>query len=163
MVVVLKVENFMKYFRLLIAVSFVTYLSCAHAFDIPFFSKKYATIEECKKFIPKVTNQDLFVNRVCDNLFDANKKLSDKVKERLLCLRNGINSATSISQSRKVIFDCFEKMPSSNPNNALYIAQLFFKTPDELASEQLIYESKQRQLPPLGMNCIIIGNMIDCM
>jgi hypothetical protein len=153
----------MKYFRLLVAVLIVACVSSANAFDIPFFPKKYATIEECKRFTPKVTNQDLFVNDVCEALFDESKKPSAKSRDRLLCWRSEINSASTIGQSRNSIFTCFEKYPTKNQSDGLSLAQNYFKTAEELAREQIINQPRQRQLPPLGMNCMIIGNMIDCL
>ena len=42
-------------------------VNSTHAFDIPFFDKKYETIEECRSFSPKVSNQDIFVNHVCNH------------------------------------------------------------------------------------------------
>jgi hypothetical protein len=136
----------------------------AFAFDLPFFNKKYETIEKCKQFTPKVTNQDKFVNDICNPLFDTSKPLGPKGKGILLCMRNEINSATSIIQSRNVIFKCYEKFPSNHQNFALSVAQFYFKTDEEIAREQLINQPIQRKTPsqPRGMNCLILDDFIHC-
>lgn len=137
------------------------FVANTYAFDIPFLDKKYETIEECKRFTPKVSYQDSFVNDVCNTLFDT-RTVSPKLKTRLLCLRNEINSATTVNESRNAIFKCYEKFPSTNQNLALSIAQYFFKTQEELAREQITNQQQQRQIRPAGLNCMIIGIMIDC-
>ena len=148
------------FFNLTIFFSF--FVSSAYAFDIPFLDKKYETIEECKRFTPKVSYQDSFVNDVCNTLFDTTRTISPKLKARLLCLRNEINSATTVNESRNAIFKCYEKFPSTNQNLALSIAQYFFKTQEELAREQITNQQRQRQIRPAGFDCMIIGIMIDC-
>ena len=156
-------NNFINARKFVILLSTILLTTCrALAFDIPFITKTYSTISECKIFIPKVLNQDIFVNEVCEALFDTNKKPSPKARDRLLCLRSEINSASTIEQSRKAIFTCLEKYPTKNQNAGLSLSQNYFKTTDEIAREQIINQPRQRPLPSLGMDCMIIGNMINC-
>lgn len=150
--------------KLLLIIVSLGFSAQVKSFDIPFVDKSYSTFVECDNFVPKVDNQDIFVFNICRRLFDDSKALSEIGRKRLLCMRRGINSASTISQSRKVIFDCYEKFPHSNQSASLNVAKKYFKTAEEIAYEQLKNNQmqRQRQLPPMGFNCIVIGDMIDC-
>jgi hypothetical protein len=97
--------------------------SNAMSLEIPIFTTQYfgdifkqgfKNKEQCLKFTAKVDGQLQFVDDICNAFYSS--KASEVASKRLLCMRRNIENASTVSNSRLVIFKCFESFHQKKHN-----------------------------------------------
>ena len=136
-------------------------------FEIPILTTKYVggilkqgfqSKEQCLRFNEKVDGQTELVERACEIIFS--EKATEIATKRLLCMRRGIEDATTNSQSRSVIFSCYEQFPS-NKSNALDRAKYYFPTQEEIINNQ-IRLNNLRPKRPFSFECFGFDGYMFC-
>jgi hypothetical protein len=144
--------------------------SNAMSLEIPIFTTKYfgeifkqgyKNKEQCLRFTEKIDGQLHFVENICNSIYSG--KATEVANKRLLCMRRGIEDASSTPTSRLVIFKCYENFPSDK-TQAIDRAKYYFPTAEEIINNQIQINNLNKLKPkrPSFFDCFAYGSYIDC-